>query len=68
MVRCMLADSGSPTFRSEELMFTAAHLANRALHSAPGVQSLHEIRNQTYDIFELSEPGVSYITSGEPKT
>ena len=34
ITRCLLADSGLPTFLWGELMFTAAYLANRTPHSA----------------------------------
>ena len=38
MIRCMLADSGLPTFLWGELMFTAAYLANKSPHSVLGMQ------------------------------
>ena len=39
MVRCMLADGELPNFLWGGLMFTAAFLGNRVLHSAVGMQS-----------------------------
>ncbi|CAN0073645.1 unnamed protein product, partial [Sphacelaria rigidula] len=46
-VRCMLADSGLPTFLCGELMFTAAYLANRSPHSALDMQSPHKMLKGT---------------------
>ena len=42
MLRCLLADSGLPTFLWGELMLTAALLGNRAPRSAIGIQSSYK--------------------------
>ncbi|CAM9564750.1 unnamed protein product, partial [Sphacelaria rigidula] len=47
MFRCMLADSGLPTFLWGELMFTAAYLAKRSPHSALDLQSPHKMLKET---------------------
>ncbi|CAN0098636.1 unnamed protein product [Sphacelaria rigidula] len=47
MVRCMIADSGLPTFLWGELMFTAAYLANRSPHSALDMQPPHKMLKGT---------------------
>ncbi|CAM9753172.1 unnamed protein product, partial [Sphacelaria rigidula] len=43
MVRCMLADSGLPTFPWGESMLRTSYLANRALHSALSMQYPHKM-------------------------
>ena len=47
MVRCMLADSGLPTFLWGELMFTAAYVGNRVPHSALNMQSPYKMLKGT---------------------
>ncbi|CAN0061555.1 unnamed protein product, partial [Sphacelaria rigidula] len=54
MVRCMLADSGLPTFLWREFMFTAVYLANRSPHSALDMQSPHKMLKGT-------EPGLKHL-------
>ncbi|CAM9813692.1 unnamed protein product, partial [Sphacelaria rigidula] len=67
MIRCMLADSGLPTFLWGELIFTAAYLANRSSHSALDMQSPHKMLKGTEpDLKHLRvvEARASFISSG----
>ncbi|CAM9927547.1 unnamed protein product, partial [Sphacelaria rigidula] len=69
MVRCMLADSGLPTFLWGELMFTAAYLANRPPHSALDMQSPYEIPKGTEpDLKHLGVVGARAFVHNERHT
>ena len=71
MVRCMLADSGLPTFLWGELIFTAAYVGKRAPHSALNMQPPYKMlkqRSQTYGFFASSGRGPLCTLRDVPKS